>query len=63
MLVTVLKTLNGDVAVKAEQKITTLEDLVIFTTRFGVGQDFEELVLDFQEYSDRTYIVGLDCGQ
>lgn len=62
MLITILKTYNGQVAVKAEQKVGSLEDLVMFATKLGVNQNFEEYVQDFMEAADRTYIVGLENG-
>lgn len=59
MFVTVNKTYNGRIAVSATQKVTTLEDLVLFATKFGYIQPLEEFVEDFQNHRDIVYRTEL----
>lgn len=60
MLVTVIKTNQQNIAaVTATQKVVTVEDLIVFATKLGVRQQFEEFVEDFQAFNDITYTVRL----
>lgn len=59
MVVTINKTINGKVAVKAEQVVVSLEDLVIFANKFGYSQQFDEFVTDFQRFQNVTYQMEL----
>lgn len=63
MLIKVIKRNEiGQDAVTATQKVKSFEEFVMFTTQMGVDQDFEDLIQDFTEGFDRTYIVPLITG-
>lgn len=63
MLITVIKRNSlGQNAITATKKCGDFEEFVTFTTQMGVDQDFEDLIQDFTEGFDRTYIIPLVDG-
>ena len=63
MLITVIKRNSiGQTAVEATKECGDFETFVNFTLSMGVDQEFEEMIQDFQEGFDRTYIVNLVEG-
>lgn len=61
MLITVIKkNIKGQEAVRAELECGNFEQFVNFTVGMGVDNEFEEMVQDFMEGFDRTYIIPLE---
>lgn len=62
MKVTILKLNKNLVAVSAETTVTSLEQLVTFSSNLGYTQPIEEFVSDFNERADVTYSMELANG-
>ncbi|MEZ0209211.1 MAG: hypothetical protein ACAH17_03500 [Candidatus Paceibacterota bacterium] len=61
MLITVIKRNElGERAVEVTKRVISFEDFAVFTLSMGIQQNFEEMVQDFTEGNDRTYILPLE---
>jgi hypothetical protein len=59
MLITVIKkNAKGQTFAEATLECGDFEQFAMFTHQMGVDQEFEEMIQDFQEGFDRTYIVN-----
>jgi hypothetical protein len=59
MNVTVVKKLGGVTVISASVRVSSLEDLILFTQRLGYTQDLTDYIADFETYEDITYQMGL----
>jgi hypothetical protein len=60
MKLVVIKSLDCKPVISFETLITDVDQFVATALKMGVEADYEQLVSDFADGADRTYIVGLE---